>query len=294
MPKGCVAPGGRLLRLLRRRRPHAAGGPGRRARTNCSSGSCPEGRLVRVPPARAVDARRRPVGLACRGSSPGRRWCCSRARWIPIACGAGSGRRASTCWSSSGDAVARLLDAWDEAGGYDVPSLTAIGTGGARRSPSSSGWSRPAPGAPERWLGSSETGPQGTSGPRRGPRLVRPSRSSSPSTGWRAYSTRIGAQSSRGSGVIGRVASGGRSAAVPQRPGRRPRPSSRSTASGGCSPATWPLSPRMGPSRLIGRGSVSIKHRRREGLPRRGRERTEGAPRGLRRRGGGRTPRAVG
>ena len=64
-----------------------------------------------------------------------------------------------------GDAVARpLLDAWDEAGGYDVPSLFAIGSGGAPLSPTLR--NRLMDALPNVMVndgfGSSETGAQGT------------------------------------------------------------------------------------------------------------------------------------
>ena len=64
-----------------------------------------------------------------------------------------------------GDAVARpLLDAWDEAGGYDVPTLFTIGSGGAPLSPTLR--RRLQEILPNLFLadgfGSSETGAQGT------------------------------------------------------------------------------------------------------------------------------------
>jgi acyl-CoA synthetase (AMP-forming)/AMP-acid ligase II len=64
-----------------------------------------------------------------------------------------------------GDAVARpLLDAWDEVGGYDVPSLFAVGSGGAPLSPTLR--KRLQAALPNSILndgfGSSETGAQGT------------------------------------------------------------------------------------------------------------------------------------
>jgi len=64
-----------------------------------------------------------------------------------------------------GDAVARpLLDAWDEAGGYDVPTLFTIGSGGAPLSPALR--QRIQEILPDLFLadgfGSSETGAQGT------------------------------------------------------------------------------------------------------------------------------------
>jgi 3-oxocholest-4-en-26-oate---CoA ligase len=64
-----------------------------------------------------------------------------------------------------GDAVARpLLDAWDEAGGYDVPTLFTIGSGGAPLSPTLR--QRLQEILPDVFLadgfGSSETGAQGT------------------------------------------------------------------------------------------------------------------------------------
>jgi acyl-CoA synthetase (AMP-forming)/AMP-acid ligase II len=64
-----------------------------------------------------------------------------------------------------GDAVARpLLDAWDQAGGYDVPTLFTIGSGGAPLSPTLR--QRLQQALPNVFLadgfGSSETGAQGT------------------------------------------------------------------------------------------------------------------------------------
>ncbi len=64
-----------------------------------------------------------------------------------------------------GDAVARpLIDAWDEAGGYDVPTLFSIGSGGAPLSPALR--QRLQEMLPNLYLadgfGSSETGAQGT------------------------------------------------------------------------------------------------------------------------------------
>ena len=142
---------------------------------------------------------------------PGRARRPSSCRWPPSCTPPGSGRacpgsspaaRSSSCpgslepddvWRTIadegvnlitivGDAVARpLLDAWDEAGGYDVPTLFTIGSGGAPLSPAlrrriQASAARPVPGRRLRLVGDR--------GPGHGPHGRRLRRPGAPSPPW--------------------------------------------------------------------------------------------------------------
>jgi 3-oxocholest-4-en-26-oate---CoA ligase len=123
------------------------------------------------------------------------------------------GDEAVTTLTVVGDAVARpLLDAWDAAGGYPIPSLWVIGNGGAPMSPATK--QRLLDALPGVMLvdgfGSSEAGVQGA---------VRTTRDEWVSNGARGFDSHTkpvlvldgdGAEVTAGSGVVGEVLAGGR------------------------------------------------------------------------------------
>ena len=132
-----MAPGGRVLRLHRRRRPDAPGRSGRRA----GRGARPHHRRhVRLPPGRAADARRRPVDVAV--VAVRRRHGRAAARLARPARGVAarsSARRSTSSPSSATPSCARWSTRGTTHGPFDVSSLFSVGSGGAPLTPSLQG-----------------------------------------------------------------------------------------------------------------------------------------------------------
>ena len=158
-----------------------------------------------------------------------------------------------------GDAVARpLLDAWDEAGGYDVPTLFTIGSGGAPLSPTLR--QRIQQILPNVFLadgfGSSETGAQGTA------RMAADSDARAafaPMDDTTVVLDEALSPVAPGSETVGRVA---RTGHIPLRYHGDPEKTAATfvehEGGAGSSPGTWPRWPRTGRSTSSGRGSGCI------------------------------------